>query len=188
MRTFSSRLLTVAPFFFSSVFCTAVITSFTNLSLPLDDSDLECPLPSRELRLPSQCKYNEDGSGYITSCGPVDGFTGKSVNIVTMNVAWTRLLLSNKESNWIKCGVFLYFTGSVIINENATHRVWNFTLGPGSPPACTATITTTTLLSQVRHSMPFTVLVGITSPISGPAARLGSLSTATTLNQPLTSW
>ena len=31
----------------------------------------------------------------------------------------------------MECNVFLYFTGSIIINENATHHVWNFTLGPG---------------------------------------------------------
>ena len=79
MMNFSSRLFIIAPFSFSSVLSTVIVTSSTNLSLPLDDSDLECPLPSREIGLPSQCKYNEDGSGYITSCGPMDGFTGKSV-------------------------------------------------------------------------------------------------------------
>ena len=31
----------------------------------------------------------------------------------------------------MECNVFLYLTGSIIINENTTHRVWNLTLGPG---------------------------------------------------------
>ena len=86
-------------FFLPRRFSTAIFTSFTNLSLPLDGSDLECPLPLQELGLPSQCKYKEDGSRYITSCGPMDRFTGKSVDKLAINVVWTHLILSDKKSN-----------------------------------------------------------------------------------------
>ena len=46
-------------------------------SLPLDDANLTCPLPTIDLGEGSgSCDYNDDCK-CLTACGPIDGYTGK---------------------------------------------------------------------------------------------------------------